>query len=133
MANRHARRSPLAHDGGPSWLDLLRRLWRSTRAAIPAKQPIHNPHGHLIITVTGLDLTGAQEVERLRAVGCRTGDYARSCLLSTNADSYDQYHRLVAARAGMRWEQPLPSSLRFSTPVDGRTADRRKECLVFHS
>lgn len=79
-------------------LNLLRRLWRSTPAAIPAKQPIHNQHGHLIITVTGLDLTGAQEIERLRAAGYRIGEYAESCLLSSASDSYDTNHRLVAGR-----------------------------------
>lgn len=79
-------------------LNLLRRLWRSTPAAIPAKQPIHNQHGHLIITVTGLDIPGAQEVERQRAGGYRVDDYARSCFLSTIADSYDKNHRLVAAQ-----------------------------------
>jgi hypothetical protein len=58
-----------------------------------------NEHGHVIVTVTGLDLTGAQEIERLEAAGCRLSDYAKSCLLSKKKDSYDKNHRLVANQA----------------------------------
>ncbi|RNJ51394.1 hypothetical protein [Methylocystis hirsuta] len=78
-------------------LSLLKRLWPRTPAISPG-QPQKNEHGHLIVKVTGLDLTGAQEVERLRAAGYRIGDYARSCLLSSAPDSYDANHRLVAGR-----------------------------------
>ena len=54
-----------------------------------------NDHGHIIVTVTGLDLNGAQEIERLEAAGYRLSDLAKSCLLSTAADGYDAMHTLV--------------------------------------
>ncbi len=57
-----------------------------------------NEHGHVIITITGLDLTGAQEIERLEAAGYRMSDCAKSCLESANDDGYDKNHRLVAGR-----------------------------------
>lgn len=57
-----------------------------------------NEHGHIIVTVAGLDLTGAQEIERLEAAGCRVSDYAKSCFLSKKTDGYDKNHRLVADR-----------------------------------
>lgn len=57
-----------------------------------------NEHGHIVLTITGLDLTGEQEVERLIAAGFRVGDWAKSCLISTKADSYDKKHRLVAGQ-----------------------------------
>ncbi len=53
-----------------------------------------NQHGHVVLTFIGLDLTGAQEVERLGAA-YRVGELAKSCLLSTATDSYDANHRLV--------------------------------------
>ncbi len=53
-----------------------------------------NEHGHVVVTITGLDLTGAQEIERLEAAGYRLSDYAKSCLISKKADSYDNNHRL---------------------------------------
>lgn len=55
-----------------------------------------NEHGHIILTIAGLDLTGKQEVERLLAAGYRMSDYAKQCLTSTAADSYDANHRLKA-------------------------------------
>lgn len=53
-----------------------------------------NEHGHYIIEVTGLNLTGAEEIVRLEQLGFRIRDYAKQCLLSTNPDSYDANHRL---------------------------------------
>lgn len=58
-----------------------------------------NEHGHVIITVTDLDLTGEQEIERLTAAGYRLSDWAKSCLLSRKADGYDRNHRLENGRA----------------------------------
>lgn len=55
-----------------------------------------NEHGHVVLTFTGLDLTGAAEIERLEAASYRVGGIAKSCLLSTKEDSYDKNHRLVA-------------------------------------
>ena len=54
-----------------------------------------NEHGHIIVTVTGLDLTGAEEIERLEAAGYVLSDYFKSCLLSKKKDSYDKNHRLL--------------------------------------
>ena len=55
-----------------------------------------NEHGHIVLSITGMDLTGAQEIERLKASGFRFSSWAESCLLSTKADGYDAKHRLVA-------------------------------------
>lgn len=54
-----------------------------------------NQHGHIILTVTGLDLTGAEEIARLEAAGCHVSDWVKSCLVSTEKDSYDKNHRLL--------------------------------------
>ena len=58
-----------------------------------------NEHGHIVFTVTGLDLIGEQEVERLTAAGFRVSDCAKSCLLSIKKDGYDKNHRLVAGQS----------------------------------
>ena len=58
-----------------------------------------NEHGHVIVTFIGLDLTGAEEVERLEGAGYDVGNYAKSCFTSTADDSYDANHRLVAGQA----------------------------------
>jgi len=58
----------------------------------------HNKHGHVVLTFTGLDLTGAQEVERLESGSYRASNYAKSCFLSTQGDSYDLHHHLVACQ-----------------------------------
>lgn len=79
-------------------LNLLRRLWLSTPAVKPDLHSQRNEHGHLIITVTGLDLTGAQEITRLEGAGYRISNYARLCLRSSAPDGYDRNHRLVAGR-----------------------------------
>lgn len=57
-----------------------------------------NEYGHVVLTFTGLDLTGAAEVERLHNGGNLMSDYAKSCFLSTKKDSYDKRHRLVAGQ-----------------------------------
>lgn len=53
-----------------------------------------NEHGHFLIEVTGLNLTGSEEIVRLEAAGFCIGDYAKSMLTSTKPDSYDATHRL---------------------------------------
>ncbi len=58
-----------------------------------------NEHGHIIVSVTGLDLTGAQEIERLLAAGFRVSDWAKSCFLSPKPNGYDTKHRLVASQS----------------------------------
>jgi hypothetical protein len=57
-----------------------------------------NANGHVVITITGLDLTGAQEVARLKGAEYRVSDDAKSCFESTATDSYDANHRLVAGQ-----------------------------------
>lgn len=57
-----------------------------------------NEHGHIVLTLDSLDLTGKQEIERLTAAGFSVGDWAKSCLLSTKKDGYDKNHRLVAGQ-----------------------------------
>jgi len=57
-----------------------------------------NEHGHVVVTFTGLDITGAEEIARLEAGGYRVGNYAKQCFTSTNDDSYDKCHRLVAGQ-----------------------------------
>jgi len=52
-----------------------------------------NQNGHPVLTLTGLDLTGAEEVARLKSAGFHISDYARGIL--TNGD-YDKNHRLEA-------------------------------------
>lgn len=67
-------------------------------AALALFAPERNEHGHLVFTISGLDLSGAAEIIRLDAAGYRFGDYARSCMASTRSDSYDQHHRLEDGR-----------------------------------
>lgn len=63
-------------------------------ALCPPSQFKRNEHGHIVISITGLALTGEQEIERLTAKGFRFGGYARSCLTSKKKDGYDKSHRL---------------------------------------
>lgn len=58
-----------------------------------------NEHGHVTLTFTGLDLSGADEIERLVEAGYRTGDFAKSCFTSNRPDSYDGNHRLVSGQS----------------------------------
>ncbi len=57
-----------------------------------------NEHGHVVFTITGLDLTGAQEEARLEAEKFNVWKYAKQILTSTNSDSYDRNHRLVGGQ-----------------------------------
>jgi hypothetical protein len=63
--------------------------------ATPVSSFERNQHGHIVLTVTGLDLTGEREIARLLSAEYRVGDYAKSCLLSKKKDGYDVQHRLV--------------------------------------
>ena len=82
-----------------------------------------NEHGHVIIAFTGLDLTGAQEVERLASGGYRAGGYAKSCFTSTAKDSYDANHRLVA---GQSYKLSLVLGKEIKKDSDRTTANLRK-------
>jgi hypothetical protein len=54
-----------------------------------------NSHGHTVFSVTGDDLTGSQEFERLIQKKCEFGDRVDACLKESN---YDLDHRLEAGR-----------------------------------
>jgi hypothetical protein len=85
---------------GEAWhkhLKMLVAQGLSTELIQPATFE-RNEHGHIVFTVTGLDLSGAEEIERLETADFRIGDYARQMLLSTKSDSYDANHRLVAGQ-----------------------------------
>ena len=57
---------------------------------------VKNEHGHYTFDITGLDLSGADEVARLQGGNYKVSDYAKSCFTSTKKDGYDAKHRLVA-------------------------------------
>lgn len=57
-----------------------------------------NENGHIVFTIIGLDITGAEEIKRIEAAGYRISNWAKSCLTSTKADGYDKNHRLVAEK-----------------------------------
>ncbi|MCA9361528.1 hypothetical protein KC845_03140 [Candidatus Kaiserbacteria bacterium] len=57
-----------------------------------------NEHGHILISITGLTLTGEQEINRLTDAGFRISDWAKSCLISKKKDGYDKCHRLEEGR-----------------------------------
>lgn len=57
-----------------------------------------NEHGHILILITGLTLTGEQEIQRLSEAGFRTSDYAKSCFISNKKDGYDKCHQLEEGR-----------------------------------
>jgi hypothetical protein len=57
-----------------------------------------NGHGHIVLTLNCLNLTGEQEIARLLAAGNRVSDYAKSCFLNAKKDGYDAVHRLEGER-----------------------------------
>ncbi|MGK2848475.1 MAG: hypothetical protein ACSLEX_00150 [Minisyncoccota bacterium] len=77
--------------GIEGWNALLRNELEIKSKPLPFPK---NEHGHYIIEVTGLNLTGAQEITRLESLGFLVSDCAESILISTNPDSYDANHRL---------------------------------------
>ena len=82
-----------------------------------------NEHGHIVFTFTGLDLTGAQEIERLEASGYRVGNYAKQCFTSAKSDGYDKNHRLVA---GQQYKIALMPNKEIERDSDRTTANLRK-------
>lgn len=82
-----------------------------------------NEHGHVVLTFTGLDLTGAAEIERLEAANFRVGNYAKSCFISTKDDSYDKHHHLVGGRI---YKVALMPGKEIERDVDRTTANLRK-------
>lgn len=88
-----------------------------------------NRHGHIILTITGLDLTGAEEVERLKSAGYRVTGDAERCFTSLQGHhmiplvpSYDARHRLVA---GQRYEIALVPGLEIAEESKRTTENLR--------
>jgi hypothetical protein len=82
-----------------------------------------NKHGHVVLTLIGLDLTGVAEVKRTEAANYRISVYAKSCLLSTREDSYDLHHRLVA---GQIYKVALMPGKEIERDSDRTTANLRE-------
>jgi hypothetical protein len=78
--------------------------------------PVCNEHGHIVLTVVGLDLTGEREIQRLTAAGFRLTDWAKSRLQSTK---YDKEHRLAD---GVRYKIALMPTREITRDSD-RTTD----------
>ena len=124
-----ARRLPLMLDianrmGGDQATAWETRLKEVMREGLPKRQVAgftRNEHGHVLIKVTGVDLSGAEEVGRLEATGCRVGNYAKSCFTSTNPDGYNLKHRLVTG-------QEYTVAIVLGTEVE-RESDRTTENL----
>ena len=57
-----------------------------------------NKHGHITFTITGIDLAGEKEIERLLTAGSLVDDWARECMSSQRNGGYDQSHRLIEGR-----------------------------------
>ncbi len=87
-----------------------------------------NQHGHFVATITGLNLTGAEEIARLEAAGYRISEYAKSVLLSVGTDGYDKKHRLIA---GQTYQVAIMPGNVIVKNRDGTTANLRKEALRF--
>jgi len=64
-----------------------------------------NEHGHIVLTIIGFNLTGEQEVKRLKDAGFRVNTIVKSCLLSTN---YNENHYLVAGQVYKIALMPTP-------------------------
>jgi hypothetical protein len=75
-----------------------------------------NEHGHIVLTITGLDLTGTQEIRRLKDAGFRVSKSMELCLTSEKYGGYDK-HRLVA-------HEELVMACCFNPPVTGREVHR---------
>ncbi len=57
-----------------------------------------NEHGHIVLSIVVLDLTGEVEVKALRRQKYNVGSWAESCFKSTNEDGFDSVHRLVSGQ-----------------------------------
>jgi len=91
--------SAIAEDNpnGDEWYTSFRGLLKAGLTPKTAVTFERNEHGHIVFTIIGLDLTGAQEIERLRAA-YRIGDFAKQLLVSAKPDGYDAKHRLIAGQ-----------------------------------
>jgi hypothetical protein len=82
-----------------------------------------NEHGHVVLTFTGLDITGAEEIVRFEGASYRVSNFAKSCFLSTREDSYDLHHRLEAGRI---YKAALMPGREIGRDADRTTANLRK-------
>ncbi|MFA6278794.1 MAG: hypothetical protein WCS97_03320 [Candidatus Paceibacterota bacterium] len=95
--------SAIAEDNpnGNEWFSRFENLLKEELSSKTAVVFERNEYGHIVFTITGLDLTGAQEITRLTDAKYRIGDYAKQMLTSTKPDGYDAKHRLVAGQSYM--------------------------------
>jgi hypothetical protein len=83
-----------------------------------------NEHGHIVLTITGLDLAGVQEIERLKNAGYCINDYAGQILTSTKPDGYDAKHRLIV---GQKYRIVLLPGNCIARDSDRKTRNLRAE------
>jgi hypothetical protein len=79
-----------------------------------------NEHGHVVITVNGLNLTGAEELKHGENNKFRFGVYAKQMLISTKPDSYDVNHRLENGKQYQIALIPSKEILNSRTIADAR-------------
>jgi hypothetical protein len=85
----------IGQDAGMGTAEGIEAWLRGDLAIKPKPLPFFkNEHGHYVFTITGLNLTGKQEVTRMKEGGFLLRDPACQILMSTNSDSYDANHRL---------------------------------------
>lgn len=87
-----------------------------------------NEHEHIVFTVTGLELTGAEELERLQSGEYTVSDYAKQMLTSTKPDGYDSKHRLPD---GKKYEIVLLPSKHIIRDLSHTTSTLCKEADRF--
>ncbi|CAG1021407.1 hypothetical protein MTYM_00985 [Methylococcales bacterium] len=92
-------------------------------ALCPPSQFERNEHGHIMLSLEGLDLMGKQEIERLIAAGFRVSDWAKLCLTNANLNGYDKNHRLVS---GERYKIALMPTREIERDSDRTTDALRK-------
>ncbi len=115
---------------GEVWHKHLKQLLKtglSSSAPAPATFEV-NEHGHMVFTITGLDLSGVEEIVQLESAEYRVSDYSKQILTSTNDDSYDANHRLVA---GKQYKIVLLPGKHISRDADRSTANLRAEGAKF--
>lgn len=111
-------------DVARGWEQNGEALTRVLREALcPPSQFERNEHGHIVLTLDGLDLTGAEEIERLTQSRFRVSDWAKSCLLSTKKDGYDKNHRLAT---GQQYKIALMPTREIERDSDRTTDALRK-------
>ena len=85
----------LGQDAGMGTAEGIRAWLAGDLVIQPKPLPfLKNEHGHYVLAITGLSLTGKQEIVRMRKKSFRVSDYAKQVLTSTDDDSYDANHRL---------------------------------------